>query len=66
MFDQVALMGDAAPLDSIIVLAYYVYNNVFSGEGQVGLASAAALILAGLTFAIVLLQRALGISEKAH
>lgn len=66
MFDQVALMGDAAPLDSIIVLAYYVYNNVFSGEGKVGLASAAALILAGLTFVIVLLQRALGISEKAH
>jgi len=66
MFDQVALMGDAAPLDSIIVLAYYVYNNVFSGEGKVGLASAAALILAGLTFAIVFLQRALGISEKAH
>jgi len=66
MFDQVALMGDAAPLDSIIVLAYYVYNNVFSGEGKVGLASAAALVLAGLTFAIVLLQRALGISEKAH
>jgi multiple sugar transport system permease protein len=66
MFDQVALMGDAAPLDSIIVLAYYVYNNVFSGEGKVGLASAAALILAGITFAIVLLQRALGISDKAH
>ncbi|MBO1436729.1 sugar ABC transporter permease [Meiothermus sp. CFH 77666] len=66
MFDQVALMGDAAPLDSIIVLAYYVYNNVFSGEGRVGLASAAAIILAALTFAIVLLQRALGISEKAH
>jgi len=66
MFDQVALMGDSAPLDSIIVLAYYVYNNVFSGVGQIGLASAAALILAVLTFAIVLLQRAVGISEKAQ
>jgi len=66
MFDQVALMGTAAPLNSIIVLAYYVYNNTFSGKGEVGLASAAALFLAALTFTVVLLQRALGISEKAH
>ena len=66
MFDQVALMGDSAPLDSIIVLAYYVFNNTFSGKGEVGLASAAALFLAALTFAVVLLQRALGISDKAH
>jgi multiple sugar transport system permease protein len=64
MFDQVALMGDAAPLDSIIVLAYYVYDNALKGSGQVGLASAAAIMLALLTFCIVFLQRAIGISDK--
>ncbi|RIH90465.1 Lactose transport system permease protein LacF [Calidithermus terrae] len=66
MFDQVALMGDSAPLNSIIVMAYYVYNSVFSGEGRIGEASAAALILAGLTFVVVFLQRTFGVSEKAH
>lgn len=66
MFDQVALMGNSASLESIIVLAYYVYNNALTGQGQVGLASAAAIILALLTFAIVFIQRAVGISDKAH
>ncbi|MDX2003797.1 MAG: sugar ABC transporter permease [Meiothermus sp.] len=66
MFDQVALMGNSASLESIITLAYYVYNNALTGQGQVGLASAAAVILALLTFSIVFLQRALGISDKAH
>lgn len=66
MFDQVALMGDSAPLNSIIVMAYYVYNSVFSGEGHIGMASAAALVLAVLTFVVVFLQRTFGISEKAH
>ncbi|MCL6528241.1 MAG: sugar ABC transporter permease [Thermaceae bacterium] len=68
MYDQVALMGNAASLDSIIVLAYFVYNNVFNSNvpGNVGIASAAALVLALLTFAIVGLQRLLGISEKSY
>lgn len=66
MFDQVALMGNSASLESIIVLAYYVYNNALTGQGQVGLASAAAIILAVLTFIIVFVQRAVGISDKAH
>ncbi len=66
MFDQVALMGNAAPLESTIVLAFFVYNTALSGQGQVGVASAAALILALLTFAIVYIQRAVGISDKAH
>lgn len=68
MYDQVALMGNAASLDSIIVLAYFVYNNVFNSNvpGNVGIASAAALVLALLTFAIVGLQRLVGISEKSY
>ena len=68
MYDQVALMGNAASLDSIIVLAYFVYNNVFNSNvpGNVGIASAAAIFLALLTFTIVGLQRFLGISEKSY
>ncbi|NLG68811.1 MAG: sugar ABC transporter permease, partial [Firmicutes bacterium] len=31
MFDQVAVIGDQAPLESVITLAYYVYSNVFPG-----------------------------------
>ncbi|MCL6567609.1 MAG: sugar ABC transporter permease [Meiothermus silvanus] len=68
MFDQVALLGNASSLDSIITLAYFVYNNVFNSNvpGNVGIASAGALLLALLTFAIVGLQRAFGISEKGY
>ena len=44
----------------------YVYGNVFpSGAApRVGLASAAALFLAGLTLLVVLLQRRFGVSER--
>ncbi|HEU4742500.1 MAG TPA: sugar ABC transporter permease [Meiothermus sp.] len=68
MFDQVALLGNASSLDSIITLAYFVYNNVFNSNvpGNVGIASAGALFLALLTFAIVGLQRVFGISEKGY
>lgn len=59
MFDQVAVIGSAAPLDSVITLAYYVYSNVFPSGAlpRVGMASAAAIILAVLTLLAVLLQR---------
>lgn len=59
MFDQVAVIGSAAPLDSVITLAYYVYNNVFPGGTlpRVGMAGAAAVILAILTLIAVALQR---------
>jgi len=59
MFDQVAIIGSAAPLDSTITLAYYVYSNVFPGGAlpRVGIASAAAMILAVLTLIAVLIQR---------
>ncbi|REJ31655.1 MAG: sugar ABC transporter permease [Bacillota bacterium] len=59
MFDQVAVIGSAAPLDSVITLAYYVYSNVFPGGAlpRVGMASAAAVILAILTLIAVLIQR---------
>jgi len=65
MFDQVAIYGDAVPLQSVITLAYYVYNRMFPGGTlpQVGLASAAAMFLAILTIAAVLLQRLLVKSE---
>lgn len=66
MFDQVALLGGAAPLESKITLAYYVYHNAFppGGEPNVGMASAAALILALITLAVVYLQQLLGVREK--
>ncbi|MGL4448973.1 MAG: carbohydrate ABC transporter permease [Aeromonas sp.] len=68
MFDQVALMGSAAPLESRITMAYYVYHNAFppGGTPQVGMASAAALVLAGLTLAVVYLQKTFGVKEKAN
>jgi len=59
MFDQVAIYGDAVPLESVITLAYYVYNRMFPGAQlpEVGLASAAAIFLALFTLTVVLLQR---------
>ena len=59
MFDQVAIFGDAAPLRSVITLAYFVYNRMFPGAQlpEVGFASAAAMFLAALTLVIVMLQR---------
>lgn len=68
LFDQVLFIGGSggAPLESTITLAYYVYANVFpSGASpRVGLASAAALVLALLTLLVVLLQRRYGVGEK--
>lgn len=66
MFDQAAITAGVAPLESVITLAYYVYHNMF-GAGrlpQVGLASAAAMFLALLTFFLVFLQRRFGFKEK--
>lgn len=59
MFDQVAIFGNAAPLRSVITLAYFVYNRMFPGAQlpEVGFASAAAMFLAALTLVIVMLQR---------
>lgn len=67
MFDQVALLGSAAPLESRITLAYYVYHNAFppGGTPQIGMASAAALVLAFITLAVVYLQKFFGVKEKA-
>ena len=66
MFDQVALLGDAAPLESRITLAYYVYHSAFPPGGQphVGMASASALVLAAITLGIVYLQKIVGVREK--
>ena len=68
LFDQVALFGSAAPLESRVSLAYYVFLSAFpeGGQSQIGLSSAAALVLAGLTLLIVLLQRRFGISEQGY
>ncbi len=59
MFDQVAIIGSAAPLEAVITLAYYVYSNAFPGGAlpRVGIASAAAVILSILTLIAVLIQR---------
>jgi len=68
LFDQVLFVGGSggAPLEATITLAYYVYGNVFPSGAtpRVGLASAAALFLAGLTLVIVLLQRRFGVGER--
>ena len=68
MFDQVALLGGAAPLESKITLAYYVYHYAFppGGEPHVGMASAAALVLALITLFVVYLQKLMGVREKVN
>ncbi|MEM7735931.1 MAG: sugar ABC transporter permease [Deinococcota bacterium] len=59
MFDQVAIFGDAAPLRSMITLAFFVYWRMFPGAQtpEVGFAAASAMFLAVFTLLIVLLQR---------
>jgi len=59
MFDQVAVFGNAAPLRSMVTLAFFVYDRMFPGASlpQVGFAAAAALFLAALTLVVVLIQR---------
>lgn len=58
MFDQVAVIGSAAPGDTLITLAYYVYTNTFkAGAAPVNLAAAAAIILALIILAMVFIQR---------
>jgi multiple sugar transport system permease protein len=66
MFDQVAILGDAAPLQSRITLAFYIYANAFpeGAASRIGMSSAAAILLGVLTLIIVYLQRALGISDR--
>ncbi len=68
MFDQVALLQGAAPLESRITLAYFVYHNAFppGGTPNIGMASAAALILAVITLVVVYIQKWLGVGEKAN
>jgi multiple sugar transport system permease protein len=67
MFDQVAIFGDAAPLRSMVTLAYFVYNRMFPGAQtpEVGFAAAGAIFLALLTLTVVLLQRRLVRSEAS-
>jgi multiple sugar transport system permease protein len=57
----VAIFGDAAPLRSVVTLAYFVYNRMFPGAQtpEVGFAAAGAMFLALLTLTVVLLQRRL-------
>ncbi|MBC7092836.1 sugar ABC transporter permease [Candidatus Bipolaricaulota bacterium] len=66
MFDQAAITSGIAPLESVITLAYYVYWSLFGARTlpRVGMASAAALVLAVLTLVVVLLQRRVGFSER--
>jgi multiple sugar transport system permease protein len=68
MFDQVAILGDAAPLQSRVTLAFYIYANAFP-EGaapRVGVSSAAAILLGVLTIILVYIQRRFGISDKSR
>jgi multiple sugar transport system permease protein len=71
LFDQVSLFeGANAPLESTVTLAFYVYRNVFrpsdGGLPQIGMASAAAIVLAVLTIIIVLIQRRFVVSDSGN
>lgn len=58
MFDQVAVIGSAAPQETLITMAYYVYTNTFkSGAAPVNMAAAAAIILALIILLMVAVQR---------
>lgn len=58
MFDQVAVIGSAAPQSTLITLAYYVYTNTFkAGAAPVNMAAAAAIVLAAIILVMVFLQR---------
>ncbi len=67
MFDQVAIIGSAAPQSTIITLAYYVYRNTFqNGVAPVNLASAAAIILALITLVLVFIQRRFFVAPESQ
>ena len=55
MFDQVAIVGEQAPRESVITLAYFIYSNAFPGSAvpRIGAASAAAIVLAVFTMVLV-------------
>ncbi|ACL68800.1 binding-protein-dependent transport systems inner membrane component [Halothermothrix orenii H 168] len=59
VFDQIAIVGDQAPLESIVTLAYYVYRNTFpsSATPHAGMASAGAIVLALITLTLVLIRK---------
>jgi multiple sugar transport system permease protein len=67
MFDQVAIFGDAAPLRSMVTLAYFVYNRMFPGAQtpEVGFAAAGAIFLALFTLLVVMIQRRLVRAEAS-
>ncbi|MDO8360525.1 MAG: sugar ABC transporter permease [Devosia sp.] len=66
MFDQVAILGTAAPIESRVTLAYYIYDNAFpqGATPRIGMSSAAAVLLGIITIAVVYIQRALGVSDR--
>lgn len=66
MFDQVAILGTAAPIESRVTLAYYTYYNAFppGGSPRIGMASAGAIVLGIITLMIVFLQRRFGVTDK--
>ncbi|THF85572.1 sugar ABC transporter permease [Deinococcus sp. KSM4-11] len=66
MFDQVAVIGSAAPQETLITMAYYVYTNTFkSGAAPVNMASAAAILLALIILLMVYLQRRFFVAPEA-
>jgi multiple sugar transport system permease protein len=60
--------GANAPIESTVTLAFYVFRNVFKpdngGLPQIGMASAAAIVLATLTIIIVIIQRRFVVSDS--
>lgn len=66
MFDQVKVIGSAAPKETLITLAYYVYDNTFkSGAAPVNMAAAAAILLALIILLLVWLQRKFFVAPEA-
>jgi multiple sugar transport system permease protein len=71
LFDQVSLFeGANAPIESTVTLAFYVFRNVFKpdngGLPQIGMASAAAIVLATITIIIVIIQRRFVVSDSGN
>jgi multiple sugar transport system permease protein len=63
VFDQVYVMSSGGPAKTTLTVAYLVYRNGFTNS-QMGLATAIALLLFIIIFALTLVQRRITGGER--
>ena len=57
VFDQISIMTQGGPLKSTLTVAYLVYQDVFTDQGQVGVACAMAFTLGVIIYILTILSR---------